>query len=204
MIALVARLQRDYDRAIRAEENAPTLRQAWKLAAASDLCLRRLRAAQAGQPIPMPRPAPATRVNRAKAALATLGAIGGAIGRAIRAAAALAKAQAVAAARRAARAGRQALRNAVLFVVRNILQGVPSMEIKRRYLAVVTFVDGSRALVEYTGHRQEARKWLARSGRWASSFVVDTLGANIADVRPAYPSDLPRFRFTLPVGQVQA
>lgn len=121
---LVRRLLREYDRAICAEENAPTLAKAYRLAATSQLCLRRLQAAQAGLPLPEPRPAPATRANRAKAGMAALAAIGRAIARAVRAQAALAKAQAVAAARRLARVGRRALRNVVSFVARTILRAI--------------------------------------------------------------------------------
>lgn len=71
-----------------------------------------------------------------------------------------------------------------------------------RYLGVITFAkDGSRALIEYTGRDQIARKWLRKSRRWATG-TVDTLGDHLSDVAPAWPHDLARFGFTLPDGHV--
>lgn len=110
---LLRSLERDYAAAIRAEEEAPSMTAAWRLASASERCLRRLQAVQAGQPLPEPR----TARNRARGGLAALAMIGKAIARGISARAALAKAHAVSALRRAAqlaaRAARQALRSAL-------------------------------------------------------------------------------------------
>lgn len=58
--------------------------------------------------------------------------------------------------------------------------------------------------MEYTGHGQQARVWLARSKRWARTVIVDTLSPRLLDVRPAFPRDLKRFGFTLPPGHVLA
>lgn len=76
-------------------------------------------------------------------------------------------------------------------------------KIRIRYLGVVTYggKKGSQ-LIEYTGHGQEARVWLANSKRWARTVIVDTLSPRLADVRPAWPHDLKRFGFSLPAGQV--
>jgi hypothetical protein len=120
---LVRRLERAYDRAIRAEENAATLPQAYRLAAASERCLRRLQAARAGLPLPEPR-LPDTARNRAKRGLAALAAIGRVIARAVKAQAALRKAQVALAARKVARLARQAFRRAALTVARLALRAV--------------------------------------------------------------------------------
>jgi hypothetical protein len=117
---LVARLTRAYDRACRAEENAATEAKAWRRAKVSERCLRDLRAAQAGLPLPS-RQLPPTLRNRAKLALGFLGALGRSIARAIQCAAALHKAQAVNAAKRVARQvarlARAAMRRALLAIV---------------------------------------------------------------------------------------
>jgi hypothetical protein len=113
---LVARLTRAYDRACRAEENATTEAKAWRLAKVSERCLRDLRAAQAGLPLPS-RQLPPTLRNRAKQALGFLGALGRSIARAFQCAAALRKAQLVNAAKRAARLAHAAMRRALRQVV---------------------------------------------------------------------------------------
>jgi len=122
---LVRRLERAYDRAIRAEESAETEAKAWRLAAISERCLRQLQAARAGLPLPEPR-MPRTARNLAKQGLAALAAIGRAIARAVNGAAALRKAQAVCAARKVARqvarATRQSMRAAVRKVVSIVLR----------------------------------------------------------------------------------
>ncbi|HYM54563.1 MAG TPA: hypothetical protein VES97_04325, partial [Solirubrobacteraceae bacterium] len=102
-LKLVRKLSREYDRAIRAEEDAPTIDKAYRLAAASERALRRLQAAQAGLPLPEPT-LPRTALNLAKQGLAALANIGRAIARAVRTKAALLKAQAAAKITRAARA----------------------------------------------------------------------------------------------------
>jgi hypothetical protein len=121
---LVGRLTRTYDRAIRAEENAVTLPQAYRLATVSERCLRDLQAAQAGLPLPE-RKVPRTARNLAKQGLAALATIGRVIARALRTEAALRKAQAAATlarvARKAARLVRQALRATVRAVARRAL-----------------------------------------------------------------------------------
>lgn len=120
---LVARLTREYNAAIRAEEAAPTEAKAWRLAKASERALRRLQAAQAGLPLPV-APAPRTAKNLARGAFAALAAIGRSIARALATQAALRKAQAVQAARKVARLARQALRRAGRFVARLVLRTV--------------------------------------------------------------------------------
>lgn len=109
---LVRRLEREYSRAIRAEENAATLAQAYRLAAASERCLRRLQAAQIGLSLPEPR-TPRTARNLAKQGFAALAALGRAIARAVNGAAALRKAQAALAVRKVARAAARAVRAAL-------------------------------------------------------------------------------------------
>lgn len=113
---LVRRLEREYNRAIRAEEDAPTERQAYRLATLSERCLRRLQAARAGLPMPELR-MPRTARNLARQGFEALAAIGRVIGRALRTEAALRKAQVAAAllraARKVARLARQAARRAV-------------------------------------------------------------------------------------------
>lgn len=131
---LVSRLAREYTRAIRAEENAATERQAYRLAAISERCLRRLQAAQAGLPLPEPR-LPQTARNIAKQTFAVLASIGRAIARAMQAAAALRKAQAVNAARKIARQVRQSLRAAVRTVA---LAALASLVV-----TIVTTTEGS-------------------------------------------------------------
>ena len=121
---LVRRLERAYDRAIRAEENAVTLPQAYRLATISERCLRDLQAAQAGLPLPA-RKVPRTARNMAKQGLAALATIGRVIARALRTAAALRKAQVAAALARAVRkiaqVARQAARRALRAVARRAL-----------------------------------------------------------------------------------
>lgn len=124
---LVRRLEREYNRAICAEEDAPTERQAYRLATLSERCLRRLQAARAGLPMPELR-MPRTARNLARQGFEALAMIGRVIGRALRTEAALRKAQAVGAARRVARQVarqvRQALRGAVRFISRLALNAI--------------------------------------------------------------------------------
>jgi len=124
---LVRRCERAYDAAIRAEENALTEKDAWRLAKVSERCLRDLQAARAGLPLPERCP-PRTARNLAKQGLAALAMLGRSIARALRSAVALRKAQAVSAARRlarqAARAARQAARRALRTVVTLALRTV--------------------------------------------------------------------------------
>lgn len=116
---LVRRLEREYNRAIRAEEDAPTEHQAYRLATLSERCLRRLQAARAGLPMPEVR-MPRTARNLARGGFEALAMIGRVIGRALRTEAALRKAQVAAAllraARKVARLARQAARRAVRVV----------------------------------------------------------------------------------------
>lgn len=123
---LVARLTREYNRAIRAEEAALDERQAWRLAKISEKCLRRLQAAQAGQPLPEPR-MPRTARNLGKLGFAALATIGRHVARAVATQAALRKAQAVCAARRTARKVRQAFRRAVRTIVGRVFATVRSV-----------------------------------------------------------------------------
>jgi hypothetical protein len=136
---LVRKLARAYARAIRAEENAPTLDQAYRLAKVSERCLRRLQAAQAGLPLPEPR-LPDTARNRAKRGLAALAAIGRLIARAFKTAANLRKAQATNAARKvarqAARLVRQALRRVGLSLARRALALVPVTTTKKEIIVM--------------------------------------------------------------------
>jgi hypothetical protein len=124
---LVRRCEFAYDAAIRAEINAATEKDAWRLAKVSGHRLRDLQAVRAGQPLPEVK-LPQTARNRAKQGLAVLAAIGRVIARALRTAAALRKAQVVNAAARVARntarlvraalrrAGRTVARRALLIV----------------------------------------------------------------------------------------
>lgn len=126
---LIARLAREYARAIRAEEDAPTTRAAWRLAAASERALARLRAARAGLPLPESRQ-PRTARMMARGAFEALGRIGTAIARAMNRAAALRKALAASmvarVARKAAKLVRQALRSAVRAIARQVLAAIPT------------------------------------------------------------------------------
>lgn len=120
---LVASLQREYDRAIRREENAGTERQAWRLAAESERALRRLQAARAGLPMPPvngprnPKQAALDARRMAQDAFAALAALGRSIARALQAAAALRKAHAANALRRAAAAAARVARRAIGSVI---------------------------------------------------------------------------------------
>jgi hypothetical protein len=124
---LVRRCERAYNAAIRAEEAAETETKAWRLAKASERCLRDLQAVRAGLPLPV-RAVPQTARNRAKQGLAALAAIGRAIARAFATQAALRKAQAVSAtrlaARKLARLARQGARRALRIVARLVLRAV--------------------------------------------------------------------------------
>lgn len=124
---LIRRLEREYDRAIRDEEAAPTQRAAWRLAAASERCLARLRAARAGLPLPESRQ-PRTARQLARQAFEALGTIGIAIARALSRAASLRKALAASmvarVARKAAKLARQALRGAVRAIARRVLAAI--------------------------------------------------------------------------------
>ncbi len=132
---LVRRLSREYDAAIRAEENAETEAKAWRLAKASERALRRLQAAQAGLPLPV-APAPRTARNMARGAFAALAAVGRAVARALATQAALRKAQAVQAARKVARLARQALRRVGRFVARLVLRTVVVPTLKKEILVM--------------------------------------------------------------------
>jgi hypothetical protein len=125
-MVLVRSLEREYARAIRAEENAPTLAGAWRLAAASERSLRRLQAARAGQPLPESR-APRNARSMARDAFAALATIGRAIARAVKTEAALRKAQAAAAMARAARLAARSVRTALRMTVRAIAQTALSL-----------------------------------------------------------------------------
>jgi hypothetical protein len=118
-------LARDYDRAVTAEENAPTLAKAWRLAAASERALRRLEAARAGLPLPEPKMVRSPR-NLAKMAFAALAQLGRSVARALQAEAALRKARVASAlanaARKAAKLARKALRAVVGTVARLALR----------------------------------------------------------------------------------
>jgi len=131
---LVRRLSREYDAAIRAEENAPTEAKAWRAAKASERALRRLQAAQAGLPLPV-APAPRTARNLARGAFQALAAVGRAVARALVTEAALRKAQAALAARKAARLAaalvRAALRRAACAVARRALAPAPVAPVAR-------------------------------------------------------------------------
>lgn len=131
---LVRRLSREYDAAIRAEENAADEAKAWRLAKASERALRRLQAAQAGLPLPV-APAPRTARNLARGAFAALAAIGRAVARALATQAALRKAQAALAARKAARLAarlaRQAMRRAARAVAARALALAPVAPVAR-------------------------------------------------------------------------
>jgi hypothetical protein len=117
---LIRRLERAYDRAIRAEENAATLAQAYRRAKVSERCLRQLQAVRAGLPLPAPR-VPRTARNLAKQGLAALAAIGRSIARAVNGAAALRKAQVANAARKVAREAARQARKALRSVVRQVV-----------------------------------------------------------------------------------
>lgn len=105
----VHRLEREWKRSLKREEQSDDLATAWKLAAVSDRALARLRAAQNGLELSGPR----TRRVIAREAFAWLGTIGKVIGGALRRAESLRRAQLGAALWRAARKVRKAVRRAL-------------------------------------------------------------------------------------------
>lgn len=112
---MVRRYQREWERAIRAEERAEAIELAWRLAARSDAALRALRLVEAGgDPRPVPRE---TARSRALSGLVALASLGRVVARALQAESALR------AARRALRLRRLArLRRALRTVVRRALR----------------------------------------------------------------------------------
>lgn len=110
--SFLSRLARDYDRALRVEESAATLPQAWRAATKSEIALRRLQAARLGRPLPEAKK-PRNARSKAADAFAALATVGKSIARAVASAAGLAKARAVTAAKRAAKLARSAFRRAV-------------------------------------------------------------------------------------------
>lgn len=168
MTALLARLERDYARAIRFEERAPTVQAAWSRAAASESALRKLRLVQAGLPLPAPRE-PRTQRNLVRGAFAALASLGRVIARSAQAAAALAKAQVVNAARRAARAVHRSLRSALESIV-NIIIGA------LRRLGRVAITTTGRTKMRKT------KKAMRRALRVASA-VADSPGVTSQQLR---------------------
>lgn len=122
---MVRKCERAYNAAVTAEENAPTLAKAWRLAAVSERCLRALQAVRAGQPLPEPKMVRTPR-NLAKMGFAALAQLGRVVARAVQTKAALVKAQAASAllrvARKAAKVTRRALRSALGVVARLALR----------------------------------------------------------------------------------
>lgn len=95
-LKLVAQLAREHARLVTLEENAKTLKQAWRYAALADTTMRRLRAARAGEPMPVAAKAARQSFRNALLTLARM--LLARLGRKL--------------ARRAARKGRRALRRA--------------------------------------------------------------------------------------------
>lgn len=112
---MVARYRRAWERAIRAEERAATVAEAWRLAARSDAALRALRLAESGaDPRPVPRD---TARERGRLGLAALALVGRVLRRAMQAESALRCARRAVARRRLAR-----LRRALRWIVRRALR----------------------------------------------------------------------------------
>ncbi len=166
-LKLCRRLAREYARAIRAEEDAPTIKAAYRLATASERCLRRLQAAQAGLPLPEPRFIPSAR-NLGLSGFAALAMLGRTIARGVARAASLAKAQAASAAKRiaraAARAARMALRRALQLVAVAVLALVPAttrVAVVAPKGPVAMFASSAAAWLRTWGSRFAARLALA-------------------------------------------
>jgi hypothetical protein len=114
---MIRQLAREWRDAVREEEDATDLADAWRLAARSDAARRRYDAAMSGQDIPVPR----TKKNLAKGAFIALAAIGRTFARIASAKAGLAKAHAANLVRKAARQAsvlaRASLRRVIVTVV---------------------------------------------------------------------------------------
>jgi hypothetical protein len=112
---LVRALRRDLQAALAAEEQAPTVERAWRLAARSERCLRLLRLAEAGLPLPAPR------VPRARLGFAALAMVGRVVAGALARKASLALANAARVAKQARRVALRGARRTLRAVARRVL-----------------------------------------------------------------------------------
>jgi hypothetical protein len=121
---MVRRLEREWKKALRREEESTDLATSWRLAARSDSALRQLEAARAGREIPAPR----TKRNLARGGFAALAVFGRAVARALSAQAGLVRARAVLAAKKVARLAAAAARRVVATVATLALNNVKKEE----------------------------------------------------------------------------
>lgn len=170
---LVAKLERAWDVATDAEENALTEKDAWRLAKVSERCLRDLQAVRAGLPLPV-RAAPQTARNRAKQGLAALAMIGRVIARAITTQASLRKAQIALAARKAARAAARLVRQGARRALRAIAARV------LRMIALVTVTTTKKEIVTMKAPTLAARIH-AGQGHNYCQISVDGFDGNATD-----------------------